>query len=283
MSTAVKAAVKNALRPAWRAFKRTRAKLLGQDPVPLHVKQKSLAAAKVKRAKNGAKVDFITYGKSGIQIAVTDAVVSELVQNRIRTGSYERKESTMAERIVVKDEIVLELGAGVGLISTVVGRTGKAREIHCFEADERLLPLIHETHVKNGITNVTLYHEAITSDAESLKRGYLEFHLRENFWGNSTNASAGKEVQSAVRVNTRKFADIIQLIQPTIIIADIEGAELGLFTNVNIACVKSVLLEVHPHVIGPKGMRSVFDDMHRAGFYYDPSLSTGSVPGFTRG
>jgi FkbM family methyltransferase len=251
--------------------------------VPLGAKKKALAATKVAPSGKRGRVGFIPYGRSGIEIAVRDGIVSELVQEKIRSGSYEKRESAMAERIVTADEIVLELGAGVGLISTVVGRTGKAKQIHCFEADERLLPLINETHTRNGITDVNLYHSAITSDLECLKRGYIEFHLRESFWGNSTNANVGREVQSVVKVKTTKFADIIQLIQPTIIIADIEGAEMGLFSGVDLACVQAILLEVHLNVLGPQGMRNLFDDLHRAGFYYDPYISSGQVPGFRRG
>jgi FkbM family methyltransferase len=283
MSSSVKVAVKNALRPTWRALQRGKAKLLGKDPIPHAVKKKSLDAAKVRRKQGGINVSFIPYGKSGIQIAVAEPVISQFVKEKITLGHYEVKEAKMAASIMVENEIVLELGAGVGLISTIVGKTGKAREIHCFEADQRLLPLIHETHVINQVAGVSLYNEAITSDPESLKRGYIEFHLREAFWGSSTNGAVGKEVKEAVRVKTRKFSDIVQLIRPTIIIADIEGAEMGLFANVDMSSVKTVLVEVHPHIIGPNGMRGVFDDLHRAGFYYDPKLSMGSVPGFTRG
>ena len=242
--------------------------------------KKRLPKAKIHVGDDGT--NYVMYGKSRICIAVSPDAVSEQLRDQVAAGRYEIHESQMAAKILKANDIVLELGAGLGLISTVLSQTGKAREVHSYEADERLLPLIRTTHRLNSVSNATVYNQVITSDVAALAKGSMTFHLRANFWGNSTNALAGANVVRSVEVPTRSLQSIVNDIHPTVIVADIEGAELGLFTGVGLAGVHTVLLEVHPRIIGGKGMRSVFDDLHKAGFYYDPRISVGKVPGFSR-
>lgn len=279
----IKKSVKTALRPSWRFAKSKVKAALGQDLLTPAEHAKLLKSTLVSKAGKTGEVKFIPYGKSDIQIAVIEPQVSALVQDRVVKGSYEAAECRMCEKVLESNEIVVELGSGLGLISTAVMKSGKAKEVHCFEADQRLLGLIQATHKKNGVLNSFLYNAAVTGDVDALNKGEMTFHLRENFWGNSTNPNVGKTPEFAVRVQTRSLKSIVTSIKPTIIIADIEGAELGLFSNVDLSGVKRILLEVHPFAIGAKGMRSVFDDLHKAGFYYDPRFSSGAVPGFSRG
>jgi hypothetical protein len=43
-----------------------------------------------------------------------------------------------------------------------------------------------------------------------------------------------------------------------------------------------MMIETHQSVLGPSGMRSLFNDMHNAGFHYDQRYSSGSVVVFSR-
>jgi FkbM family methyltransferase len=279
----IKKSVKTALRPSWRFAKSKVSSILGKDTLSVAEHAKLLKSTLVSKAGRTGDVKFIPYGKSDIFIAVTEPQVSALVQDRVTKGHYEVAECRMCEKILEANEVVVELGSGLGLISTTVMKTGRAKEIHCFEADQRLIHLIQATHKKNGVKNSFLYNAAVTGDRDALNKGEMTFHLRENFWGNSTNPNVGKTPEFAVQVKTRSLKSIMMSVKPTIIIADIEGAELGLFTDVDLTGVKRILLEVHPFAIGASGMRSVFDDLHKAGFYYDPRFSSGTVPGFSRG
>src|SRR5690606_263242 len=109
--------------------------------------------------------------------------------------------------------------------------SGFVKEIHCFEADARLIPLIYSTHEKNGVKNSFAYHRAITSDPEAIDRGYVDFHVRNDFWGNSLNAEKGRKVAATHRVAVANIQTIVDQVHPTVIICDIEGAEYGLFSN----------------------------------------------------
>ncbi len=222
------------------------------------------------------------YGSSGLKIAVATPPVSPRIIGILRGGLYEALEAQAVAGMLEADEVVLELGSGIGLISTVVMASGKAREVHCFEADQRLIPLIRASHKANGITNAVVHNEIVTADPGALAAGYADLRLEEYFFANALDAGGGGTGGQRARVKTADIAGVLKTVRPTVIIADIEGAELGLFAGVDLSSVRRMLLELHPAVIGDAGIRSVFDDLHKAGFAYDCALSSGPVAGFVR-
>jgi FkbM family methyltransferase len=191
-------------------------------------------------------------------------------------------ESRMVDVVVQDDDVVLDLGAGLGLISTVAYKTYRAAAIHSYEADPRLPPLIAETHRLNGVRGVHVTHAAVTSDAAAVAAGSIRMHLRSSFWANSIHAPKGANTRRAVAVPVVSLAAIMQDVRPTVIFCDIEGAEVGLFDGVDLSGVRHVIVEVHPEVTGLGGVTRVFDALRAAGLVYDPWLSEKAVPGFTR-
>ena len=240
-----------------------------------------MAGALSRNLPRPAGIEFVRFGSSPIEIAVAAPVVSDRVRSQIIAGAYERKEARSVPDLLDGDEVVVELGAGVGLISTLAMRSGRAREVHTFEADERLLPLIEATHRRNGVQNCQVYNFAVTGDPEAVARGYIDLSLRGNFRANSIHsAKPGKKQRT--RVNAKSLAAIIEEHHPTVLIVDIEGAEDQLFTGVDLSGVRRVSLEIHPKHIGTEGVRRVFDTLHAAGLIYDARHASGQVPVFSR-
>lgn len=226
-------------------------------------------------------VTLIKYGDTDTLVAANAEAVSQTIQNKIRNGKYERREAATVPLILEGDDIVLELGSGLGLISTLAYKTGKVKDVHCFEADSRLIPLITLTHKVNGVT-ASIYNEVLTSDAGLIEQGYVEFHLRRNFYGSSLTSDSGAGVVETVRPKTKSFAEAVAAISPTVIVSDIEGGEAGLFSNCEMPSVRRVMMEIHPTIIGSAGVKAIFDDMHRAGLHYDHTASQREILVFRR-
>lgn len=225
--------------------------------------------------------DSIEFGDTGIKLAVNESV-SKKMRSYVTKGWYEVHEAKQVQQIIESNDIVLELGSGLGLISTIAWKTGRTKAVYCYEADPRLIPLIKETHRLNGVTKAEVYNQVLTSDPTFLKQGAMDFHIRGDFWGNSTFSNIGAAVEDTVKVPVASLADILSKFQPTIIIADIEGAEDGLFAGIDLGSVNRIALEVHQAILGPAGMRRLFDDLHKAGFHYDARYSIAAVPVFSR-
>lgn len=233
------------------------------------------------RKKPATKLIQYPHANGPINIAVADGVVSQVIQTKIAEGRYERHESKTIPKLMANNEVLLELGAGVGVISTLAWLSGKVREVHCFEADPRLIELIRETHAQNGV-NGFVYNEILSSIPEQTAAGRMDFHIREDFYGNSTTTAVGRAVKETVQVPVSSLQDALHRIAPTVIACDIEGGELGLFDDVEMPSVRTIMLETHQAVLRGHGMRQVFHEMHKADFHYDERYSSGSVCVFSR-
>lgn len=222
---------------------------------------------------------YIKHGKYEVQVAVDDALVSPLIQKAIADGLYERFEADRVAKILKDGDIVLELGAGVGFISTMAAKTGKPKEIIAFEADPRLIPIIKETHRINGVQNADVRNAMVQPNPD---RASAPFFVRENFWGSSANAEKGMPVIAECQVDVVDFQSLLDEYHPTVIISDIEGGEVGLFRGVSLPSVRRILMEVHQGIVGGEAMRQLFLDIHNHGFHYDQQFSQGSVVVFSR-
>ncbi len=222
------------------------------------------------------------YGDTAVRLATHPAITDAALRQRIERGRYEVHEARTVEKILAAGDVVVELGAGLGLISTLACKTGLPQAVHCYEADPRMPRLIAETHRLNGVSAVTVTNAAVTGDAAALARGTIPMHLRGNFWANSVHAPKAGAALHQVAVPALSLAAIVADRNPSVIICDIEGAEDGLFDGVDLSGVRHVIVELHPGVTGLEGVARVFDALRAAGLVYDPALSERAVPGFTR-
>jgi FkbM family methyltransferase len=254
------------------------ARQLRRPSAPRSTSDLSPASADVSVAE---PITYITYPTGPLQVAVRNSVVADVIQNRITGGTYEKGEIALVPQILDDNEVVLELGSGLGVVSTVAFKTGKVKELHCFEADPRLIDLIRHTHEANQVVGSQVNNVILTSDPELLERGTVTFHQRTHFWGSSTTLEHGRRVLNSVEVPTRSFSDALRSIRPTVIICDIEGGERDLFRGADLSGVKRIALETHQSVLGGKGMQLLFKDLHEAGFHYDQRYSQRSVVVFS--
>lgn len=209
---------------------------------------------------------------AGVKIPIDDSVMSDHMKSVIADGKYEKQEASQIPRIVQDGERVVELGAGVGFIGTLVWLTGKAASIDLYEANPKLVPVIEKTRTINGAA-FQIHNKVVTSKPGEAT---LPFYVRQNFWASSL-APEPYGYLDKVDVPTISFADMLALHQPTMLVVDIEGGELQLFDSVALGTVKKVYIELHQKVIGRRGMKRVFDFFHAQNFHYDQNHSCGSV------
>lgn len=219
---------------------------------------------------------LVTHRTSGLVLSLDETVANDRIIEEIRRGRYEASELSMASRFVRKEDRVLELGAGIGFISAGVMRNVGPAYYAAVEADARLIPHIRQTHLKNGVTGVEVINAAFVSDPETLKTGYVEFTLHREFWRSGIGQDQ-EGVTETVRVPTVDASAFIADKGITVLIADIEGAELDLFRDLRVEGLKRIVLEVHPHKIGKAGMIEIFSGLCAEGFAYNAALSEGPV------
>ena len=191
----------------------------------------------------------------GVQIPINSEIISDKIVERIKEGLYEHKEAQQIKRIIQPGDRILEVGGGIGFISTLCSKNPHTEAIRVFEANPQLLPYIDEVHALNKVSNAETVNAVLINGT---RPGALEFYVRQHFWASSLSPEPGGYLKS-VSVPTRSFSHEVENFRPSLIICDIEGGELDLFMNANLTGVSRVYMEVHQKVIGKRGMKTLFD------------------------
>ncbi|WP_235866645.1 FkbM family methyltransferase [Primorskyibacter flagellatus] len=202
------------------------------------------------------------------------------VRGALREGLYERKECDAVMKVVQQGDVVLELGAGIGYMSTLIATKNPVEHIHAFEANPGLIPYIRSVHEANDVTNVTV-HNALLAPEDGAP---ADFFVRKNFLASSLNRESGPDsIVSVEKVEMRSLPKTLAELRPTVLVCDIEGAEADLLACADWSGLRAAVIELHPQWIGQAGVQSVFDTMHKAGLTYFPKASEAKVVTFRKG
>ena len=93
-----------------------------------------------------------------VMIDLPEALATRAIAARLSDGSYESDEISAALCRVKPGMRVLDLGAGLGLISILTARVAGAENVLSVEANPALLPVLQKTFARNGQGNIRLVH-----------------------------------------------------------------------------------------------------------------------------
>ncbi|WGR90768.1 FkbM family methyltransferase (plasmid) [Bradyrhizobium sp. ISRA443] len=230
------------------------------------------AAKHLVECRYGSKVEQLEcYKNSDVLIPIVPGITSQTIAASIRAGTYEAHEAALLEGLIQKGEIILEIGAGCGFISTVCAKNPHSNAVHCVEANPGLIDLIRLTHRLNGVSAVV--HNEILAKED----GETDFFVHPDFWASGTHSFLG----TPIKVRTTSFQRRLNELRPTMLVVDIEGGEVDLFDDVDLTGVRKIMIELHQPTIGRCGMKKVFDVLSAQKFHYDMWHSTFSVVTFS--
>lgn len=215
----------------------------------------------------------------GMEFPDDPAIIDQKIRRALRQDVYEDKEAHAVSRKVRTDDVVMEIGAGIGYMSTLAAKVCGAREVHTYEANPALIPYIRRVHRLNGV-NVELNNALLGPEP-----GEATFYVRENILASSMDPNPEGEDSPVVSTHTLEVRDIraeMARIKPTAFIVDIEGAEAHLIPHADLSTVRLVVIELHPQWIGEAGTHAVFKAMMDAGLTYFPWPSAKKVVVFMK-
>lgn len=213
----------------------------------------------------------------GVRIPHDTSVLSRKIIKLLSEETYERKEVAAAQRLLQSNDRVIELGAGIGFMSSFAGLICNEGEVHTFEANPHLLPFIRKVHAINGLTNVNVNHAILGAQP-----GTCTFYVRKNLLASSMDPMDGADIVTETLVEVRDAATEMKRIRPTVLICDIEGAELSVIPMLDLSSLRLAILEIHPQWIGLDGVNTIFQTFMDAGFGYQARGSEGKVVCFRR-
>lgn len=211
---------------------------------------------------------------SGVLLPVGLPGISNALRRSIYLEPYEAHERSVIEKKLDEGDVVLELGAGIGFVSTFCAQRIGGDRVFAVEANPLLIDIIRETYRINNVAPILTWGLLGKGDGED------DFYLENEFISSSVvQRSSEARLTKTPRHDVVGFFDKIR---PTFLICDIEGGERDLFHELALSGVKKICIELHPHVIGNSATSSIFGHFLDLGFICDFSLSSKRVFFFER-
>lgn len=214
----------------------------------------------------------------GIRLRVDPEFMSPRLMEVIRSGHFETPEARKIGKIIEPGEVILEVGAGIGFMTALMLKNPNVERVVSFEANPLLISKIQRTLDDNRLGGQRFeLHNAVLGAENS---GTIDFHVHKDFWASSLRKTVGTVYSCPVPLTS--FDKTIRTVQPSLIVCDIEGGEKALFATSDLIGVQRIYIELHQRVLGPTGMRDVFQTFHDRGFHYNQNHSHGAVVLFSR-
>lgn len=201
----------------------------------------------------------------GVRLQTNHALVSDQVAFALYRGDYENAEHTLLRDRVRPDDVVLELGCGMGFIGLVCAKRLKTGRLIGVEANPRLLPLIRENFRLNEL-EIELIHAAVSNQP-----GRVEVCVSDDFRYSGIDLS---EQYERVSVPGVKLNELLDQHQPTFLVLDIEGMETSILNNeASLDSVRSIAVEVHANLTGDAAISRMLSVLFDKGFVLDTGVS----------
>lgn len=206
---------------------------------------------------------------AGIKIPVTRELSDNLCA-AIYDGYYESAELRAFSKHLTDDDIILEVGAGIGFLSAYCATAIGSDRVFAYEANPKMEPLIRSVYVANNVTP-HLRIGVLGND-----EGKVDFFVTEDFWASSLiRPSLPCET---VPVPVYSLNDEVRRITPTFLIMDIEGGEFELLSSIEFGTIRKISCELHTDVLGQDKVERMKRIMHQAGFRIHANFSV-AIPG----
>lgn len=211
---------------------------------------------------------------SGVLLPIAAPGVSPKLARAIYLDPYEEHERRVMLEKLAPDDVVLELGAGIGFISTLCAQKIGSERVCAVEANPVMAETIRETYRLNGVAPRLICGLLGVGDGEET------FYVEANFISSSTRQRS----DAAQAVTTRRYdaRALLAEIRPSFLICDIEGGEQELLAYLPLDGVRKLCIELHPHVIGNAATSAIFARLLNQGFVCDFAHSSGKVYFFER-
>ncbi len=155
----------------------------------------------------------------GIDVPIAADEVSPVIWQALTSGSYEAKEARSIYKAVKPGDRVLELGSGIGIITSIIAGIADV-SVWAFEANPATAALARRVIDANDLDNVVL-SQGILSAGEP---GSFCFYVRRDLWMSSMDENQGP-YERTIELQSNNIDEFINTHDINVLVMDIEGAE----------------------------------------------------------
>lgn len=188
----------------------------------------------------------------GVEVPIRGSALGPVARRRILRGGYERAERKLLAALIEPGDRVIELGASLGIVSTLLARrVGAEGAVVAVEPNRHLQGHFERQVARNGVS-VRL----LTALGCPIWHGPVPERWRSQRFAAAANSlsgrAAGEGGDDVPWLTLGEVASQVSLPDPTALVVDVEGVE-----EVWCTCrpelpesVRTVIVEIHPHLIG---------------------------------
>ncbi|MEL6297752.1 MAG: FkbM family methyltransferase [Pseudomonadota bacterium] len=199
----------------------------------------------------------------GLRVSTDPSFPSGICRALYR-GDYERPERKLVASVLRRDDRVLDIGTGLGVVAATCGSIARDGAMLCYEANPRLLQFIEKNFALNEI-EAEVRNRAVTVDGEP-----VEFFFDDNIVSSSLiDRERGLLPE---RIESDSFEQVVSSFGPHVIVMDVEGAEVDLLPSADLQDVRAIVLEVHPHIVGADAIDRMTSRLAEVGLNADPEM-----------
>jgi len=205
------------------------------------------------------KADYST--NFGVRLPIKHPAITAPILKDIFFGVYESKEAELVTKKIAADDMVMEIGAGIGFLSALSAKVVGSERVFAYEANPRLMAVIKQVHDINQVAPTV--SNVLLGEGD----GECTFWLEKDYWASSL--IQGSQDATSIRVRQIDLNQEIQRIRPSFMILDIEGGEYEFLRHARLDPIRKIVIEVHPHVLGYARISEMLGWLFAAGFALD--------------
>ena len=204
----------------------------------------------------------------GIKINIGD-YLSSSIKEAMYGGYYEQQEIQLVKSYLASDDVIMEIGAGIGFLSSYCAKKIGSERIFAYEANIALEEPIRNTYAINHVNpnlEMCLIGEQI---------GIQNFYITKDFWGSSFIKPNPETIEKTLTIPVKSFREELKRINPSFVIIDIEGGEYDLLKDNDLYNVQKIVIELHNTIIGYEKVEDVKSKFKSWGFKIVENLPNG--------
>ena len=196
-----------------------------------------------------------------VMLNIEHQSINKNLRHHFYKGTYEGEELKVLKQVLTSSDKILEIGAGIGFLSTFCAKFIGDNNVVAYEANPQMIQKIKETYALNDI-NPTI-HNIILSDRD----GESDFYLEPEFWASSMIKISDQS--KLVKVKTKNINSAITDNKTNFLIIDIEGGEKSLIPLIDFSNITKLLIELHPNILVDNAISIIIQDLLNKGFMLD--------------
>ena len=205
----------------------------------------------------------------GVLLPTEGAGISPGIRRQIFFSEYEDKEIEIVAKRLASDDVVMEVGAGIGFLSAYCAKRIGSERVFAYEANPALMELIAATYRANGVA------PAVRNVLLAQGEGTREFHVEPEFWASSALQGSGSA--TTISVPQADLNTELRRVRPSFLIVDIEGGEIEFFELADLATVRKICVETHPAIHSSAALSKMLGGLIAQGFALDFTLMRKNV------